>query len=282
MSDNDARQALEALLRDGEGLSDADLDVLIVQELNKGDGMDADLVVEVVNEAEGVQQPFFDAAANWAAIVKKLNLRKQTGTSRRWAAAAAVVAIFTLVTVGTITTEAWRWDILIKIFSPVLDTMGIHMRVEDVGSVEILDGLVISTSSPLDEKPEVKSQAIHDERQVPETVQGIEAKPSWLPEGYTFHSAQVYKDFNESSLTITYRKGTSELFVQTVVYTSDSTLTVVNVLEKDVQEAEVTKAITIVENNGVITAIHEHDLTFYIVWGRLSREDISSVITSML
>ena len=281
MPEHDARQALEALLRDGEGMSDADIKDLIAQELNKGDEMNAGFIAQIVEEAEGAQFPTFDATANWTAIEKKLDRRKRASASRKWAlAAAAVLAVFAMITVGTVNSEAWRWDFLIRVFRPVMTTLGIYVNVKDLGSAGMIEESA-KTTSP-DAEAESVSQVLRDEREVPNTVLGIAAKPSWLPDGFAFQYAQVFNDFNESSIMITYRRDSTELFVQTVVYPENATLTAVNVSEKDDnKEAKVANSITIIENDGVICATMVDNLAYYTVWGRLSQEDISSVITSI-
>lgn len=273
----DARQALEALLRDGrEGISHAEIKAMIDLELNKGDEMDADLVAEAFQDAS-MKQPAFDMEANWSAIEEEMDQREHSAAPRRrytrWALrAAAVLAVFAMITVGTVSTEAWRWDFLIKVFQPMMATLGIHVNVEDLGIVGEVDRSYTLQSS---------ETTYLEESEAPHTVRGLAAKPTWLPDGYVFHSAQSFNGSNESSLMITYRKGASELFVQTVVYAQDDTLSAVNVLVKDDKEAEVSKAITITENNGVVSATVQDNLAFYMVWGRLSRADISSVITSI-
>ena len=282
--DHDARQALETLLRE-EGMADEELETLFAQELMKGDEMDADLVVEVVTEAEAEQQPTFDATVNWATIEKKLDQREYHPSTRRWSArwaltAAAVLAVFAMITVGTANSDAWRWDFLIEVFRPVMTTLGIYVNVEDLGSAGMIEESA-KTTSP-DAEVESVSQVLRDEREVPNTVLGIAAKPSWLPDGFAFQYAQAFNDFNESSLMIAYRRNSTELFVQTVVYPENATLTAVNVSEKDDnKEAKFANSITIIENDGVICATMVDNLAYYTVWGRLSQEDISSVITSI-
>jgi hypothetical protein len=281
MKPDDSRQALEALLR-GEGMSDAELEALVAQELIKGDEMDADLVAEVANEAEGAHLPAFDATANWAAIEKNLDRRKHSGAFRRWTlAAAAVLVVIVFATLGATVTDAGRWDYLVKVFRPIAETLGIHVRIDDVGSVADLVRPDDTEAAPSDAEQEAKSQTILDEHEVPTSVRGTAAKPSWLPKGYTFCSAEVYDDYNESSITIFYRKDSAELFVQTVVYAQNDELTATNVLAKDDKETEVAHAITFTENNGVVSAVHEDNLALHMVWGRLSREEISQVITSI-
>ena len=281
-TDHDARQALEALLRDDrEGFSLAKLKELVAQELSKGDDMDADLVAEALRSMDGAQ-PTFDMAANWAAIEKKLEQRHTALSKRhtRWPVlVAAFLTVFAVISVGTLTTEAWHWDSLIRVFRPIMGTLGIHVNVDDLGGA----GEVVRTEATMSPGmgSETVSRILRDESEVPNTIRGIATKPSWLPEGYTFHSAQVFDDHNESSLMITYRNGPTELFVHTVVYPGNDTLTAVNVFEKDDKEAEDARSVTIIENDGVITATSEDNLAYYMVWGRLSRADISSVITSI-
>jgi hypothetical protein len=268
-------------LRDAkEGMSDADRDALIARELDKGGKMDADLVEEALKDA---RQPSFDMAANWASIEQKLDQRGRAASPirrrARWAQAAAVVlAVLLLVSIGTAVTNAGRWDSLIRVFRPVANTLGIYLNVSDlsgVGQVEKRE------QAQPDVAEESVSRTIRDERDVPGAVQGIAAKPSWLPEGYAFFAAEEFKDYNESSLTITYQKGASELFVQTVVYAGDETLTAVNVLEKGDKEAQTARGITITENEGIVNAVRENGRTLHMVWGRLSREEITRVIDSI-
>jgi hypothetical protein len=281
--DTGARQALGALLRDArEAMPEAELDALISRELDKGGKMDADFVEEAVKDAEGAQTAF-DAAANWTAIEKKLDLRNRSAASKRrpgWTrAAAAAVAVIALATIGTAVTDAGRWDALVKVFRPFARTLGIHLNVQDVDSVGVLEKPLDLPQPGLEQ--EAVDKTIQDEREVPDTVRGIAAKPSWLPEGYAFHTAQVFNDFNESNLTISYRKGSTEFFVQTVVYADNDTLTAVNVLEKGDGEAEVVNGITIIENDGIVSAVREDGLTLHMVWGRLPREEIIRVIASI-
>jgi hypothetical protein len=285
--DNDARQALEALLRDErEGMSDAEQNELISRELDKGEGMDADLVAEALNEGhpEGREAR---KAANWEAIERKLDERAIARTSkaksrRQWMrAAAAIMAVFALVSIGTVATHAWRWDFLIKIFRPVTeDTMGIHLNVQDVGSAGERRKAEATTAPEAD--LESSSQTIQDESQVPKTVLGYNAVPSWIPAGYSFSYAVAFNDYNESSLMIVYRKGETELFVQTFAYDRGTSATAVNVMEKEVQgDSQGSQGIEIVENEDGVNATCQDNLACYTVWGRLSREDISAVITSM-
>lgn len=282
--DTDARRALSALVRDArKGMSDADLDALISRELDRGGKMDADLVEEAVKDPQDARQPAFDMAANWAAIEKKLDQRGRAASSgkrRAWRAqaAAAVLVVLVLASIGTAVTDADRWDNLVKVFRPFANTLGIHLNVQDLGGAGEVERNDL-TQPDIDQ--ESVSRTIRDEREVPGVVLGIAAKPYWLPEGYAFHAAEVFSDFNESSLTITYRKGTSELFVQTVAYAGDDTLTAVNVLEKDDKEAEVAQGITITENEGVVNAVRENGRSLHMVWGRLSREEITKVIDSI-
>ena len=279
--DTVARRALSALLRDArEGMSDADRDALIARELDKGGKMDADLVEEALKEA---RHPSFDMAANWAAIEQKLDQRGRTATTgrrrERWMqAAAAVLAVLVLASIGTAVTNAGRWDSLIRVFRPFANTLGIHLNVSDLSSAGQVEKRELIQPDIAEESV---SRTIRDERDVPVTVQGIAARPSWLPEGYAFFSAEDFKDYNESSLTITYRKGASELFVQTVVYAGDETLTAVNVLEKGDKEAEAAQGVTITENEGIVNAVRERGRTLHMVWGRLSREEITRVINSI-
>lgn len=285
--DNNARRALEALLRDArEGMSNAEVSGSISRELDKGEEMDADLVAEALSEApENPEAGTIRKAANWEAIERKLDKQEHNRASAatrgvRWIrAAAAVFVVFALISVGTIATNAWRWDFLVKVFRPMMDTLGIHMNVEDLGSVGELERAA-TTATP-DTGPESVSRTIRDERQVPKTVRGYAAVPSWLPDGYAFNYAVEFNDYNESSLLIAYRGGGVEMFAQTIVY-SDDAKTAINVMEKEVQkDVQRPKEIEIVENDGVINATFEDNLACYTVWGRLSREDISAVITSI-
>ena len=286
--DNNARQALEALLRDErEGMSDAELNELISRELDKGEGMDADLVAEALHEGqEDTNNREARKAANWEAIERKLDERAFARTSKtksrmQWMrAAAAILAVFALVSIGTVITSAGHWDFLVRIFRPTAeDTMGIHMNVQDLGSAGEREKAE-STEVP-DAGSESASQTIHDISQVPKTVLGNNAIPSWIPEGYVFSYAVEYNDYNESSLLIVYRKGETELFVQTFAYSDDQS-TAVNVMKKDVQgDTQGPGGIEIIENEDGVNATWQNNLACYTVWGRLSREDISAVITSM-
>lgn len=289
--DNEARRVLSALLRDaGEGMSDAELDALIGHEMEKGEEMDADLVAEALRdqaEQESPEEAASRRTANWTAITQKLDQRKGAGKSpfgrRRawWAhAAAAVLIVLGLISLGAVASYAFRWDSLVKVFRPfVEETLGIHMNVEDLESA----GEIVKQESaePPAIEQELISETTREVSKVPKTVHGFAAVPTWLPEGYTFNYAELFDDHNEASLLIAYRKNDVELFVQTIVY-SEKAITAINVVEKEAQIGrQNAKAVDIVENNGIVSATCEDNLTYYMVWGRLSRDDISAVITSI-
>ncbi len=276
---DDARQALEAILRDTRGgMSDAEVNEVVSRELDKGEEMDADLISEALCEApeEGQKE------ANWTAIERRLGAFREKAPSalkrRAWVrAAAAVLVVLTLVSVGT-ATNAFRWDSLVTVFRPFAEYLGIHLAVEDLGSAGTVEK-VMGKSTDL--VAETISQSIRDVQQVPESLHGYPSVPSWIPRGYAFKYAEVFYDSTESSLLIGYTNGDTELFVQTITYDKATTRTAINVVEKDVAEGQKVAQATITENEGIVNATREDDLACYMVWGRLSREDISAVIASI-
>ena len=286
---NDARQALNALLRDTNGgMSDADVNALISRELDKGEAMDADLVAEALRDQESSnpEARASHSTANWEEIERRLDQQERARAvshkSRiRWIrAAAAVLMTFALVSLGAVASYAFRWNTLVKVFRPLVeDTLGIHMNAGDLGGAGNVERA--ESSMPSIDEPVSISVTIKDESKAPRTVRGLKATPSWLPDGYVFNYAEVFDDHNEASLLVAYRKGQTELFVQTIVYGSDTTAAAINVVEKEDQEdTEVPKTV-ITENEGLVNATREDDLACYMVWGRLSRDDISAVITSI-
>ncbi len=274
MKPEEARQALDTLLGDARGdMAEAEIDELISRELDKGEAMDADLVSEALREGEmGAHK-----GENWAAIEKRLNgtvLPKRRMWSRMTAAAAIIIA---LISVGAAGTYAARWDFLVQVFRPMMETLGIHINVEDLGSAGDVE-----RDEGRDPEAEYTSVTIKDERSLPRTVRSIKAVPSWIPEGYVFKYAELFDGFNESSLLISYSNGKNELFVQTIVYGENTARTAVNLVEKEAEDgAENAPRITITENEGIVNATKESGLACFMVWGRLSQSDILSVITSI-
>jgi hypothetical protein len=190
-------------------------------------------------------------------------------------AAAAVLVVFALISLG-LATDAGRWNFLVRIFQPVMEeTLGIHLNAGDSQSA----GRVEKETSFPDDMSE--SVIIREEGKVPKAIKGYAAVPAWLPDGFAFEYAEVFEDSFESSQTVAYRKADLELFAQTVVYKDAETA--VNVVEKNARDdARNAREIAFTENEGVVSATCEDNLACYMVWGRLSREDISSVITSLI
>ena len=280
------RQALDALLQDaGRDMTDEDLDRMIDRELDKGEQMDADLVSEALagRETEDSEDAQARNDANWRAIERKLDAREHAPWKRHthWMqAVAAVIAVGMVISLG-LATEAGRWESLVRIFQPfVEETLGIHLNAGNPAS----DGKVQKeavTTAPDDTVPvdAAESVTIRDESKAPKTVGGYNAVPSWIPEGFKFQYAQVFEDSFESSQTTAYKRADVELFVQTVVYMDAKTA--INVIEKDAERDDL-KKIAIIDNEGVVSATYENNLACYMVWGRLSREEISQVITSLI
>ncbi len=275
MKPEEAHQALDTLLGDARrDMADAEISELIDRELDKGEAMDADLISEALREG----QTGANKAENWAAIEKRLNgavQPKRRMWSRMTAAAAIIIA---LISVGAAGTYATRWDLLVQVFRPMMETLGIHIHVEDLGSA----GDIERTEGRDPVETEYTSVTINDERKLPRTVRSIKAVPSWIPEGFSFEYAELFDGYNESSLLISYSDGENELFVQTIVYGEDTARTAVNLVEKEAEDgAQNAPKVTITENEGIVNATMESGLTCLMAWGRLSQSDIISVITSI-
>lgn len=294
-----------------EVTSNDDIEALIEAELAKGDQrMDSARVLALIDlvlkrqgwmNADGELirdgQPLDLEARrgdNWRRLEDKMNATepvKEKPTRRGWLARSkrgltAIACCLLLLVTSFGAAQAFGWDFLVRIFRPVMETLGLNLNVSpDEGAGD----LIRKQEAPERHEqavPEVISQRISERSQVPQSFGPFRALPSWLPRGYQFSYAEIYQDYNEGRLFSCYRDGDDELFVQIVAF-SDISYVAANSFEQQIEDARIAAGAETADNPAFITdgdfctGIYSGELAYIMVWGNLSQADISAVITSL-
>lgn len=299
-----------------EGVSAyGDTERIIARELAKGDDLDADLLFEAA-ELHLAQsgEPMIEETPEerearlkdgWNELLRQHEIRqahsnegspkpvsstpgkrpKQRRVLRK--IAAAVACCLLLGTLSISAAYAFNWEFLIHFFQPLMETLGIHMNLDESEQAGDL-AKSNATPEPAQEETElpgrVVSQRIMDIAQVPDEIMGYRAKPTWIPEGYAFEYADYLDDVIEKNVFIAYGNGEDSLFVQVQLY-ADPALIATNSIEAQPEQegvSEIVDGILLTEDRSMFKATYTDDLAYYMVWGKLSKEDILSAITSMI
>jgi len=190
-----------------------ELENLLEQELNKpAEEIDAQLVGELLDVLQPEDIPTSLQRKTWKSIRRQISPSPDRSRllKRMVAAAAVVVALFGM-TIGA--AQAFRWTFLLKLLQPVAETFGIYMNYPDDNAAENVPEKRYTMSE--DENTTV----IHkDLSEIPDTYDGYDIKPDWVPEGYAFVQATSFEEVNLIKYSIGYQRGTDELTIIVSVY----------------------------------------------------------------
>lgn len=277
------RDALSSMLRDRgiEVYTYDDIDKLIHAELDKNaEDIDADLIDELVQlklelDASGTQSSIMPAPAR--------GKHRRTGLRK---VAIVLVLLLTLSIAVMGVASAFNWADLVRVFAPIFETMGIQLNLDEVRDDNVYEnsGVMENSLDDADEWPEVESVLVEQESDMPDMLRGYSVKPQWIPEGYHFNYGDVFDHPVEANAIWAYTNGETEVFVGVTVYAVGVDVSTYDVewgIDIEASRASYEDGIQIIEDYGTITATWIDEVAYYMVWGKLPREDILSIITSI-
>lgn len=280
---NNRREALRAMLNDRgiEVHAHADIDQWIQAELDKdAEDIDADFVDELVQ-----LKMELEAGAAQGARASEKPVRRSThrhpGMRR---VSIALIALLVLSVAYMSIASAFNWADLARILKPLLQTIGIHMNVDEERGEDVYEKPEGEMAQDEDDGlwADTQSRCVEDSAEVPDTLDGYSTKPTWIPDGFRFNYGSVFEGPSEKNTTIAYTDGKRELFSQVIVY-PQSNEAATNQVELHIEAERVTfeSGIQVIEDHGTVTATLVDGAAYYMVWGKLPRQDIVSVMTSI-
>ena len=264
-------------------MSRDDLESMLESELSKPETeMDTELVqqiLELIEEAPS-QEKQHDA---WKKTSKRLKLRQWqpvvTGLTRFAAAIVILVAVL-FATYGT--AKALNWEFLLRWMKPFAETFMIYSG-DDPVATSVPSEITIFEDFDM----EFTQQEFATLADCPDEIDGYPAKPVWMPERFAYLSGSMYSDVHTTAITHVFQNDNEDCVIDITILKAPNESDVYQferIPDENISDFIAGYQIAIYDNtkNEKTTASWVADNTHYFITGTISKEEVISIIESMM
>lgn len=264
-------------------LSRDDLEQILDAELSKPEAeMDTELVQQILDLLEETPSQAQQREA-WRKTDKRLKLKQWqpvvTGLTRIAAVGVILVALM-FATYGT--AKALNWEFLLRWMKPFAETFMIYSGDNPEPTPESMTSEVYDDMEM--EFTQVEFATLAD---CPDKVDGYPAKPVWMPERYAYVQGSMYSDYQVTSITHVFSNGNEWCIFDISKFRSNEDATSYHyeqIPEDNTTMYVANHQIAFYHNtdNATLTASWLSENTNYVITGAISKEEIVSIIESMM
>lgn len=264
-------------------LSRDDLEQILDAELSKPEAeMDTELVQQILEMLEETPSQAQQREA-WRKTDKRLKLKQWqpvvTGLTRIAAVGVILVALM-FATYGT--AQALNWEFLLRLMKPFAETFMIYSGDKPEPTPEPVTSEVYD-----DMEMEFTQAEFATLADCPDKVDGYPAKPVWMPERFTYIQGSMYSDYQVTSITHVFSNGNEWCIIDITKYRDSkdaSTYHFEQVPDENMSLYVAGSQLAFYHNtdNATLTASWVSENTSYYISGSVSKEEIVSIIESMM